>query len=95
MGQPRLTEFLLKLSTDRATLDKFKKASLRERRDLLADAGLSPEQQEAILSNNSRTLIDAVMSELAREASMEDPYKNGVLPIVLPCYLELHHCDDQ
>lgn len=87
MAEPKLTLFLLKLSTNQRFLEKYKKAKLQgagAQAGILTAAGLTPKQQKAVLSNNSRMLVDAVMEELGRHSSIKHPYKGGGLAIVLP-----------
>lgn len=69
MAHPRLTEFLLKLATDPAALEKYRCANERERNELLEAAGLTPEQRKAVLGGNSRQITEQVTEELKRERS--------------------------
>lgn len=66
MTHPRLTEFLLKLATDPATLEKYQHANERERNELLEAAGLNTEQRKAILSANTRQITEQVAEELKK-----------------------------
>lgn len=68
---PRLTEYLLKLATDAAALDEFRKH--RNGKDLPSylvktpGPGLSREQAEVLESGDHRRLQDAVQDELRAE----------------------------
>jgi hypothetical protein len=103
MGRPRLTEYLLKLATNAAELEKYdcgpkklqvklKKMTPREReialnreRDaLLKRAGVTPEQRRCVLSGDSRAITEAVIAELAKNSSTEDPFYGTGLAVVVP-----------
>jgi hypothetical protein len=78
-SRPVMTEFLLKLATDRAAYVK----AAENPTDVMADAGLSPEQREAIKSGNARRITEAVMSELNKCSWTDDPYCGNTITIVM------------
>ena len=62
MERPRLTEFLLRLATDMETQAKFRH-SKSEAVEIMEEAGLSCEQQEAVLSGETRRVQEVVILE--------------------------------
>jgi hypothetical protein len=62
MERPRLTEFLLRLATDlewQSTFRQGRSAAVK----LMEEAGLTCEQQEAVLSRETRRVQEAVILE--------------------------------
>jgi hypothetical protein len=68
MAQPRLTEYLIKLATDADALERHRRGNKREREVLMEAAGLTVEQQAAVLSADSRRITEEVIEELKRES---------------------------
>jgi hypothetical protein len=74
---PRLTEYLLKLATDSGELARYKaikkdpeaKTKLHEYLTQSPGPGLSAEHVEALHSNDTRRIVEAVHAELADESS--------------------------
>jgi hypothetical protein len=62
MERPRLTEFLLRLATDMETQAKFRH-SKSEAVEMMEEAGITCEQQEAVLSGETRRVQEAVILE--------------------------------
>lgn len=77
MGQPRFTEYLLKLATDAAELKRFK--AIRDGHDKstsLSDyltnstgPGLSSHEAKALEKCDSRAILRAALEELEKESS--------------------------
>jgi len=62
MERPRLTEFLLRLATDVESQAKFRRSKSAAMK-MMEEAGLTCEQQEAVLSGESRRVQEAVILE--------------------------------
>jgi hypothetical protein len=62
MPRPVLTQYLLKLATDQDEIVRFRAG--KAARQAMKDAGLTPEQSEAVLSGDSDRLQRAVNDEL-------------------------------
>jgi hypothetical protein len=94
---PRLTEYLLKLSTDVTELEHYR--SIREGPkgaknldDYLTRKpmpGLTADQAEAISSHDSRRILRAVIDELARESTRPNNPFYGIAVTIL-CEVNNH-----
>ena len=84
MGKPYLTEFLLKLATESSLLDQFKGINETGQAEMMANAQLTAEQIEAVLTWDSRQIVEAVCEELESNASSSDGYAGTTLTIILP-----------
>jgi hypothetical protein len=83
MAKPHLTEFLLKLATDDAFIEKYRAGSKDQRTALMEAAGLSAAQREAVLSANTRRITDAVKEELKREGAVADHNDHPIIEVSL------------
>lgn len=86
MGKPVLAEYLLRLATDKAELDKFRsfKDEAGRRAYLTKEIGLSSEQAEAVSSDDSHKIVQAVVKELHEHRSTEKSFYGTPLAIVTP-----------
>jgi hypothetical protein len=103
---PRLTEYLLKLSTDAEELKKFRALRAKEHGHLLEYLtqqpfpGLTKHQAEVIYGHDSHDVVHAVMDELKGESSRRGHGKHGDefygIPVtfVVECNTVLQHTHD-
>jgi hypothetical protein len=70
MAKAHLTEFLLKLATDSAMLEKYQKGNKREREALMKKGKLTPQQRKTVLSANTQKLTDEIEKELKNEGAV-------------------------
>ena len=78
-SRPVMTEFLLKIATDRAAYEKAAENPI----DVMTEAGLGAEQRDAIKSGNARRITEAVMSELNKCSWTKDPYCGSTITILM------------
>lgn len=103
MGRPRLTEYLLKLATDTAELDRYRKLMSEAGHEKNKTAvvaylteeptpGLTEEQAEAVAGNKSDRVIKLVLEELKKESSRpENPFYGIGITIVVEANNHVHH----
>jgi hypothetical protein len=87
MAKPHLTEFLLKLATDAALLEKYRAGGKHQRIGLMEAAGLSASQQEAVLSANTRQITGEIEKELEREGAK--PHEGNGNHLHVQLYVQL------
>ena len=94
---PRLTEYLLKLSTSREELDRYRR--IRDGRDESKDfktylmaQGLREEHVEALRNVDSRSILTHVRKELEEESSNPDNPHFGIsVTFTCECNRITHH----
>jgi len=103
MGRPRLTEYLLKLATDVAELDRYRKLMAEKGKEKNAVAvvaylteqpepGLTKAQAEAVAGNQSDRVVRLVHEELKAESSRPDnPFYGIGITIVVEANNHVQH----
>ncbi len=87
MARPILVEYLLKLSTDQAEYDRFRRSEAYATSSM-NEAGLSEKDQKIILSGDAKKLQDAVVDELKQNwpwvppmVTVSGPPQKACIPI--------------